>query len=67
MLPWRPDASQVTTTDGTVHMFDGAAVERGLKLMAEREGELFGKLLAGRGDTDTADVVSQLAVVGELR
>lgn len=59
----------VTVTEdegGVVHTLDQAAIERGLKLMAEKWGRHFGDFMSENDDATTADVFLQLCLLGDI-
>lgn len=43
------------------------AIAHGLKLLAEKHGETFGRIIEGTADAIDGDVLIQLAVLGEVR
>ena len=51
----------------TPHRLDFRALVFGLRLMSARRPKSFGKLLAGDGDMNTADLLAQFSVLGEER
>lgn len=45
---------------------DNAAIEKGLKLIAEKSPSHFGDILSGNDDASTADVFIQYCVLGDI-
>ena len=49
------------------HLLNRAAIERGLKLMAEKQGRHWGNFLSGNDDAITGDVFLQMCILGEVK